>query len=259
MKGLDPMRQVPCKRDLSPCKYGIVGSGRVSRHFAKYFQLLGLDFTTISGRGVARAEIEAKFAECDVLLVLISDDQISDFIEKNLHSFPKSTLVHFSGCLSIEGVQGAHPLMTFSNEIYDLDTFSRIPFVCEKGKSRFEDLFPNLKNPVYYIDSEMKPFYHALCVMAGNFTSILWQKLFRDFEEKLRIPPEAAFLYLQKVVENLVGNFREALTGPFARGDYKVIEKNLKSLQNDEFQKIYLAFAGLFENNRENKYGKNSN
>ena len=42
-------------------------------------------------------------------------------------------------------------------------------------------------NPNFKIDITKKTRYHMLCVLANNFTTILWEKVFADFEDKLNI------------------------------------------------------------------------
>ncbi|MBF0409176.1 MAG: DUF2520 domain-containing protein [Candidatus Riflebacteria bacterium] len=248
------MRQVPCNRDsLSLFCYGIIGAGRIARHISRYFDLAGVPYIQKGCRDLSSQEIISTFSECEILLVVISDDQIEEFIKTKLGFHPKSAIVHFSGCLSLPGIQSAHPLMTFADGLYDLEFYKRIPFVCEKNKTRFTDLFPALQNTVHYIDSESKTYYHALCVMAGNFTTLLWQKLFRGFEISLGIPHESAHLYMQKIAENLILAPEKALTGPFARGDDRVIEKHFAALRNDSFCGVYSAFAELFGKKLEKK------
>ena len=66
------MRQVPT---FHPAPLGIVGDGRVVRHFLAYFNLLGLPVRTWSRRRPASGPIDA-FAECRTVLVLIRDADI---------------------------------------------------------------------------------------------------------------------------------------------------------------------------------------
>jgi predicted short-subunit dehydrogenase-like oxidoreductase (DUF2520 family) len=51
---------------------------------------------------------------------------------------------------------------------------------------------------------------------------------------------------MKQVVANLVADGSGALTGPFARGDDATIAANLKSLEGDPFQAIYVAFARVY-------------
>jgi Domain of unknown function (DUF2520) len=152
-------------------------------------------------------------------------------------------LIHFSGALVTPLAMGMHPLMTFTKGFYELADYQKMAFVCEEGEVTFQSVFPQLKNPNYTIKKEQKAFYHALCVMSGNFSVILWQKLFEEFQTKLGIPAEAAFPYLERISRNLQNDSRGALTGPLQRKDMQTIHKNLEALDGDSFRVVYQAFA----------------
>ncbi|MCM2279699.1 MAG: DUF2520 domain-containing protein [Oligoflexia bacterium] len=224
--------------------YGIAGDGRVARHFAHYLDLLGLRVARWSRRQEAIDGIaaEEKLGGCDVLLVLLSDSAIEPFLRAR-PGLSRCKAIHFSGALVTPLAQGFHPLMTFGPELHDRATYERIVFVCERGELRFPELFPALANPHHELAPELKGRYHALCVLGGNFTVLLWQKLFEDFETRLSLPADAAKPYLRKILENLERNPRQALTGPLARGDAGTVAANLASLEGDAFQEVYQAFV----------------
>jgi predicted short-subunit dehydrogenase-like oxidoreductase (DUF2520 family) len=136
----------------------------------------------------------------------------------------------------------AHPLMTFSNELYDHETYRRIPFVCGRGGVGFAALFPELPNPSFVIDPRDMPRYHALCTMAGNFTTLLWAKAFEDFEGRLRLPRETLYPYLERVAANLAAS-SAPLTGPLARGDLATVGRHLEALDGDPYGEVYRAFV----------------
>jgi 2-dehydropantoate 2-reductase len=230
--------QVPV-RHLSPIRYGILGDGRVARHFARYLTLLNLPF-----RQWSRAQAgspQAALQDCQVILVLVSDPAV----ESLARLFPDQPRFHFSGSLVTAEADGAHPLMTFGPELYQLAEYQKIPFVVENPES-FRRAFPTLPNPCFPIRLEDKARYHALCAMAGNFTLFLWAKLFQEFPEKFGIPSEAALPYLERVSRNLAADPTHAerfFTGPIARGDTKAIERHLDSLEGDPYQSVYEAFV----------------
>lgn len=244
------MRQVPSKRIIPPARrharYGIIGDGRTARHTAHYFSLLKIPFSQWSRR-ISRdsgLRLEKALQYCKTILLLIKDSAIEDFIAARPFLKPKK-LVHFSGSLTTPLAEGVHPLMTFGPDLYDLNTYESIPFILEQGRASFRELFPELKNPSYCIAPEMKPFYHSLCVLSGNFTCLLWQKFFNDLEEKLHIPKEAALPYLDRVMKNISFNADAALTGPVSRKDYSTLEKNLLALRNDPFKRVFKAFMEI--------------
>lgn len=222
-------------------RYLIIGNGRVARHFEHYFTLLRIPSQSWARKQNSNEELHEFYNSSDITLVLISDSEIEGFIQE--HSFlSQKPVVHFSGSLSTPLAFGAHPLMTFPPGRYDLETYARIPFVCEKGSLNFQQLFPKLDNPYFEIEKSKKHFYHALCVMSGNFTTILWQKLFFEFES-MGLPREAAGLYLERTAANLNHHPEHALTGPLVRHDVATIKKNLSALKDDPFYEVYLAFV----------------
>ena len=222
----------------------LIGSGKVAQHFSQLFRSKNIRFTSWSRRS-GQSLLEAT-QNSNVILLLIQDSAIEAFIQTHPELSGK-ILIHFSGCLSTPLATGMHPLMSFGSSLYDERFYDQIPFICEAGREKFEDIFPFLKNPVYYIDAELKPFYHALCVMSGNFSVILWQKFFSEIEQKFKIPREVTLPYLRRITDNISLNPNLALTGPLQRRDFTTIEKNLVALSDDPFQKVYKAFLEVYQ------------
>ena len=223
-------------------RYGIIGDGRVARHMAHYFDLLGLPHVDWSRRSAGNVSPSATLTQCDVVLVLVSDAAIEEFLTAN-DELREKTLIHLSGSLVTLLAKGMHPLTTFGADLYDRVTYESIPFVCEDGEPRFEDVFPELSNPRYTLAADLKPLYHGLAVMAGNFTMLLWNKLFHTFEEQLQLPPSIALPYLRQVAANLEKTPDTASTGPIARGDRDTIRANLAALAADPYRDVYVAFV----------------
>jgi predicted short-subunit dehydrogenase-like oxidoreductase (DUF2520 family) len=239
------VRQVPA---LDATPFGIVGDGRVARHFHHYFNLLGLSVRAWSRRVPAPPPPEA-LASCGTVLLLIRDDAIVTFVD-TWPALREKQLVHFSGSLVTAVAEGAHPLMTFGMELYDLAAYRSIPFVLDEGGSPFHELLPGLPNPSWTIPATERPYYHALCVMAGNFSALLWVKLLDELGARFGIPASAAHPYIARVAANLMGDPRGALTGPLSRGDTGTIAANLRALEGDPFQAIYSAFVRAYEQGR---------
>ena len=228
------MRQIP--------KYGIIGSGRLKSHLSHYFLLSNIPFNTWSRKENSSTELENFTDKSDVIILLIKDDAIEEFIDQN-PIIKSKILVHFSGSLTTSKAVGMHPLMSFSEKLFELEAYQKIVFITEELVD-FKQIFPSLMNQSYSIRKEDKAYYHALCVMSGNFTSILWAKLFSELETKLKIPKESAFAYLNSIRDNLIHDYKNALTGPLIRKDIKTINRNLAALEKDSFLPIYKAFLG---------------
>lgn len=237
------MRQVP--------RYLLIGNGRVARHFQYYFTQLGLSFNSWQ-RSQSLTELQQHILDATHILILISDQQINEFIRLHLH-YTRAYLIHFSGSLISEKAYGAHPLMTFNPTLYPIEQYPQIPFVIDQDAPDFDVLLPGLSNPHVRLPKEFKAKYHALCVMSGNFSCMLWQKLFSSLEQEFNLPAETAQLYLQQQTKNLLTHPKTALTGPLVRGDLVTIEKNLQALQGDPFKEVYESFVKCYENLKEAK------
>jgi len=183
--------------------------------------------------------------DADVILLALSDDAIGPFIDRH-PEFRARPVVHFSGSLLIDGVPGLHPLMTFGPELYDHEFYRAIPFVCERGHAGFDEIFPGLDNPSWPIDGRKKSTYHALCVLAGNSTTILWTKAMEGFESRLGLPREILRPFLLRTAANSLDQGRAALTGTLARNDRGTIARDLEGLAGDPFREVYLAIATAF-------------
>lgn len=229
------MRQVPF--------YAILGAGRMARHFCHYLSLLGIPYRQWSRD--TKTPLEEVISDCSSIIVLISDSAIETFI-RNHPCLTQKNIIHFSGQLNTPLAFSAHPLMTFGDHLYTLETYLQIPFILSQNQLSFAELFPGLNNPAFMIPENLKPFYHALCVLSGNFTTILWQKFFSELEQTFNIPAQVGHLYLQKICENLQQNNSTALTGPLVRNDQNTIQANLNALRDDPFQKIYQAFLQVY-------------
>ena len=157
-------------------------------------------------------------------------------------------LIHCSGSLVLEAAQGAHPLMTFADDLYPAELYRRIPFVTDAEGPAFAELFPDLSNPGHELTRDKKALYHAYCVASGNFTSLLWEQVFAGFEAKLGLPKSVLLPYMERIFANLEapeGSADSVATGPLVRKDMKTIERNLAALDGHPLEDIYRAFLRL--------------
>lgn len=220
-------------------RYLLIGSGRTAKHFKSYFQALNIPFDQWS-RALPHSALTEKIANSSHILLLISDSAIADFYQKELKQSGK-TVVHFSGALLVKGCMDAHPLMSFGPQLYDLDFYKKIPFVTTSEKN-FSEILPGLPNSHFHIQPKDKAYYHSLCVLAGNYTTLLWQKMASGLES-LGLPPNLSQPYMEIIFQNLKSGTKEALTGPLARHDLVTIQKNIAALKNDNYLEIYKSFV----------------
>lgn len=224
--------------------YLIIGNGRVARHMLHYLNALKLPVSQWMRKDGIES-LQAKLRQATHVLLLINDDAIDAFYQT--HVKPRKIIcLHFSGALYHPDAIGTHPLMTFSDALYPQSVYQTIPFIIDNNGHPFERILPGLNNPHAFIEPQQKAKYHALCVMAGNFSCLLWQKLFSSLENEFNIPAAFAKTYLAQQSQNLLNHPEKALTGPLSRGDTKTIQRNLQSLERDPFKLIYESFVTCF-------------
>ena len=232
--------------------YAILGNGRLARHMRHYFSLLNLPCSAWSRDAApgwnshdlpdGAKRLRATVEPASRILLLVSDTAIPALL-RHYPFLRRRTLIHCSGALSLPGVAGAHPLMTFGRELYTLERYREIPFMVDSGEN-FGRLFPGLQNPHFSIRRDDKASYHALCVMAGNFAQLLWQAAGSGFG-RLGLPAESLNPYLRQSLQNFLDDPDQALTGPLSRGDRYTIERNLAALSGTPHEAVYRAFIRL--------------
>jgi predicted short-subunit dehydrogenase-like oxidoreductase (DUF2520 family) len=246
------LRQVPAKNNQY--SYLIIGNGRLSKHFQKYFSLKNISFKVWSRSSGESLQLIGQYAKS--VIVLIKDDEIENFLNENCKILSKDkTWIHCSGMLSTNLAESAHPLMAFTDELYSLKKYESITFITEKGRKSFNELFPKLKNPNYQIKSSEKVLYHSFCVLSGNFTTMIWQFFF-DYLKSKNIPESAAYVYLETITDNLKNN-SAPLTGPIQRNDKNTIQKHLDSLSDHPVKNIYIAFLEAYDKMNKEKMIEN--
>jgi predicted short-subunit dehydrogenase-like oxidoreductase (DUF2520 family) len=229
----------------------LIGDGRLARHLAHYFGQLGLEHASWSRRMHAEgrcAPLRELVRPDTHALLAISDGAIEPFVSAH-PELANVVRVHFSGRLVSAQAIGAHPLFSFAGTLYERDLYERIPFVIDRGAPSLSTLMPGLPNPSFHIDPAQRPRYHALCVLAGNFTTLLWRKLFHELELELGMSRAEALPYLESIARGLAGA-GAPLSGPLSRGDQAALQSNLEALKGDPFEQVYRAFVSAYEEQR---------
>ena len=241
---IEPKR-LKCILMSSKKDYTIIGDGRLAKHFCHYFSLMKIEFSHWYIE-LEHNLLQEKVSDSNIILLAISDGSIEPFIESEKGLLKDKMLIHFSGALVTDKAVGCHPLMTFSEELYDLELYNSILFCLDEGSPEFNVLFPKLTNPHIVIPTGLKPYYHSLCVLANNFTCILWQKFYDEMIENFGAEPKNLDNFLKVTTSNILNGYKTCLTGPLVRGDKDTIKKNISSLNLDPFKKVYESFVDVY-------------
>lgn len=253
------MRQVPAK--FQPL---VIGSGRLAHHLQFFYQCYGIeslswsrqqygDLTTEQGRSQLTHLVE----ESSCALIAISDAQLAAFIQSA--SFPLNyPFAHCSGALHLEGVQGFHPLMTFSWDLYASEIYKKIPWICAdeesyKNRSLF---FSDIPMSLHKIYPAQKLLYHSLCSLLVATINLPWTESFKIFEQELSLPKEVLFPIFDRIVQNVKEVGRDGLTGPIARNDTHLLAKQLKALETVHLDGIYSELIAQHQDQKNQSFFK---
>ena len=176
----------------------LIGDGRLAKHLKYWNSTLQQPHSLFQWDRSQSLDLLQKYiSQSQVVWLAISDSALIPFYEIHL-VYSGIKVVHFSGALSDSRVMGAHPLMSFSNELFTPNVYPKIHFVINNVASLNEAL-PGFTNSFSKLESQDKAAYHALCVLAGNFPQILWNETLKEMKA-LNIPTEAVEVVLGPLV-----------------------------------------------------------
>jgi 2-dehydropantoate 2-reductase len=237
----------------------IIGSGRLARHL-KYWSNLNSENNHLRpttkhnlhywDRSKPTQLLSSLVDSATHIWLAISDHAIVPFYEHHLVHKTKAQIVHFSGALYDPRISGAHPLMSFPDELLPQDIYNKIYFAVDDSMRTLQQLMPGFSNSNFQIPAEKKSLYHALCVASGNFPQILWSLCLQPFKD-IEVPDQAIEIYLKQIADNFIAHKNGALTGPLVRKDLITIERNISALQNNknasQIVELYKTFVGVYQ------------
>ena len=259
------MGQVPNAVAGTPAHHLLIGNGKLSRHFAKYFADLNLSFESWTTPREFPAAFFRSFRATHVW-ILVSDraiDTVAERLRAGLSEFGSANpdgplFLHASGATTVPGVLGVHPLMTFGEALYDLETYRRVPFVVE---NRFDgvpaaEVLGGLPNLAVHVDPEKRALYHALVSASGNFPALVWAEVFARFEIDLGLSRDLLAPFLFRTLANTLAAGEAALTGPLVRGDSGTLKAHRAALAGSALAPLYAAFETFYENRKLGRGGE---
>lgn len=200
---------------------------------------------------VSRTEAEAgpaalagRMETADVVAAAIPDSALARWAEDWRAAVGARPAIHFSGAMTIAGVNAYHPLYSFPKAPLAPQALAQAAIARETGTPRFSDLLPGAANPELEVAPQDRAFYHALAVLSGNFAAHLWNETARAFAGRFDAAPGRILSgYLAGVVERFAESPLDSLTGPAARRDAASVEANLAALADDpRLAALYRAF-----------------
>ena len=239
------MRQVP--------NYLLIGNGRMANHMHHYFDSLSIPHA-MWNRQQTTSKLYQALVSATHILVLISDDQIEEFIKYYIQpEYSEKIIIHFSASLTltVENTYSAHPLQSFIDiNAYTKEAYEKIPFILTSGTPSLHILMPGLNNPFYYIQSSDMAYYHALCVLANNMSTILWKKFYEEMTARFQIRDKDLTPILQYTFYNIQKTKGKHVSGPLVRGDSKTLTRDLHALEEDEFYSIFKDMIDICSDKR---------
>lgn len=222
----------------------LIGSGRLATHLQHWNSLLEKPNILLTwDRSQDPRDLIQLLKQSNLVWLAISDSSIIPFFEKYL-AVADLAIVHFSGALFDARLKSAHPLMSFPKTLLPKAIYQKISFAIT-GEDYFHNLMPGFPNPTFQIQSQDKPLYHALSVVAGNFPQLLWSEVDKKMVE-LNIPFEAYEIYLTQVLNNFLKLREKSMTGPLSRNDQDTMAKNEMALTDTKLKSIYQLFRKEF-------------
>jgi predicted short-subunit dehydrogenase-like oxidoreductase (DUF2520 family) len=200
----------------------------------------------------------------ELILLATPDDELLECTRRLVEEADLSTcrqLFFCSGCIESAAVAeaanhsvpvvGVHPMMSFSSQLVALDEFEGV--ICtyegvQADPDSVVDLFRAIGGRAVPIAAESKLRYHLGTVIACNYINAL-RMMAEDHLIAAGMDTENIQAGLSKLMTQTISNIDscgaiEALTGPIARGDIGLIERQIDLLENDgRHSQIYRGLA----------------
>ena len=253
----------------------IVGIGKVGKAIAFFTKKAGYKIETIFTNQTATELIKEtenililkeknwNFTQPDILFITTPDDKIENIAKKlsefNKDKWQKTLVFHCSGAFNSElllplknlgaKVGSIHPLKSFAQNIISLSELANVYWCVEGDKEAIdfaEKLITFTAGKIVNVRTDKKALYHAAAVMScGHVLALLDLSL--NLLAECGIKPHQAKEILMPLIQGTINNFAsqeisEALTGPFARGDFQTISHHLQAmlkLEKNDYLPIY--------------------
>lgn len=181
----------------------------------------------------------------DIYIISVKDDAIASIIEATPNN--GALWLHTSGSTPIEVFKGKRERY---GVLYPMQSFSKSRIVnmsevhifiegnCDKVTCEINDFAYSISENVHEATSRERQQLHVAAVFACNFANHMFT-LSSEVLNEAGLPFDAMLPLIKTTIEKLNHMTpQESQTGPAARGDIKIIEKHLSSLNGDK-REIY--------------------
>lgn len=257
----------------------VIGAGRVGLNILRHLRrnelnILAVIETDIEKHGAVRAVLpdtrvvaampQALPHDTDICIICVPDDQIASVAESlaHPHALPAAALIfHVSGLLSAEELLALEEIGCITGCLHPIQSFTDTPLSPErmegigcgiegndtfwKQASSFAELLG--WQPVR-ITTQHKAQYHAACVLAGNFSTVLAAQAEQLMQSAAQTGEPAAH-FLLPMMENVLQQLYDhpadkVLTGPAMRGDMRAMTMHMEALkEHPELLATYRALT----------------
>lgn len=246
-------------------RVGIIGAGRVGCAIAIALKEKGYIISGVYSKSADSAnylnnmldltlsnELIETVINSEAIFITTSDKAIRDIADQITCQVGKfdiscKTFFHCSGALNSEemnvlsqigaSVGSLHPIQTFADKENGWKGLNDICFGFEgsdEAKTYAEEIVKALNSRMLIINKDGKVLYHAAACILSNYMvtlSFMAEGLFEKIGLNSEIGLKAFMPLMEKTLDNIKENGSlNALTGPVSRGDYAVVERHLKEL-----------------------------
>jgi predicted short-subunit dehydrogenase-like oxidoreductase (DUF2520 family) len=261
--------------NISKKKFCIIGCGRLGVCLSVFlsqgftpasFASRRLDSAkhaaAMAGKGTVYKDAITAAASCDLVFITTPDTQIEPVCDQIARSggFTEDSVVfHLSGALSSDVLKTAQKTGAATGSIHPLQAFApyergqKSPFsginISLEGADRAvalgREIVAALGASSFTIPTQAKTIYHAAAVVASNYLVTL-EHFALSLLKEAGLDEAVAYTILEPLIQGTLNNIKargsvNALTGPVARGDDKIISCHLKDIdkKTPQFSQLY--------------------
>ena len=258
----------------------IIGIGRVGGALALALDRKGYKLQTLISRNRQKVKkiseklksepkvlthIDSDKTAGEIIFITTQDAEIENVAGKfaENRTGDNKFVFHTSGSLSSEVLKiltaknyligSIHPLISVSDPVLGADNFGNAYFCIEgdpEAVQTAEKIIADLAGKSFTVKTEYKTLYHAAAVTAcGHLVALIQTSL--EMLAGCGLDAEKSKKILLPLINSTVSNINgqalaDALTGTFARGDYKTLGRHIESIKNElppEILQIYLLLG----------------